>query len=468
MEALDVKSRTAVKPFRSGEATRDSIVDVLDVGSLVEGSVRRVGDSVRVTVQLVDAGTGDHLHSTELVESWEKRLGLERELGRVAAHMIRRELGVQVERRERRRRTEGTEAWTLVQEAERARDDAARLAAAGDTTAASRMLTEADSALRAAVRRDPDWVEPMLLRGWVAADRAHLLTGTTPETRDPEPFRRGIRLADRALERRPGDPEALELRGVLRHRLSRIPKVPGADTLRQAAERDLEAAVDADRGRARSWAELSELHRLVGRLAEARWAAEHALDADAFLSDAHEIVRRLYQISLDMQEIDEAERWCERGGRRFPDSPAFAACPLFTMSLTSGPDPDVARAWDHQRRLEELSPRGLEGRRNRAFGLLWVAAVIARSGGDPDSAEAVVKRARLAAPERLEPLVDYYEANIRQLLGQREAALDLVREYASAVSDQARMSLRDDWMFRPLWDDPEFRQISRSGTRDRP
>ena len=59
---LKVISRTSVMQYKSG-ATRNlkAIAQQLGVGNVVEGSVRRSGDHVRVSVQLIDARTDRHL-----------------------------------------------------------------------------------------------------------------------------------------------------------------------------------------------------------------------------------------------------------------------------------------------------------------------------------------------------------------------------------------------------------------------
>ncbi len=58
---LTVISRTSVLPYRETEMTLSQIADELGVGSILEGSVRRAGDNVRITAQLIDASTDEHL-----------------------------------------------------------------------------------------------------------------------------------------------------------------------------------------------------------------------------------------------------------------------------------------------------------------------------------------------------------------------------------------------------------------------
>src|SRR5207237_7378307 len=59
---LKVISRTSVMQYKSG-ITRNlkEIAQQLGVGNVVEGSVRRSGDHVRVSVQLIDAQTDRHI-----------------------------------------------------------------------------------------------------------------------------------------------------------------------------------------------------------------------------------------------------------------------------------------------------------------------------------------------------------------------------------------------------------------------
>jgi serine/threonine-protein kinase len=63
---LRLISRTSVMHFRGSPATVGAIADSLGARYVLEGSVRRAVDSVRVTVQLIDAETDEHLWSESL------------------------------------------------------------------------------------------------------------------------------------------------------------------------------------------------------------------------------------------------------------------------------------------------------------------------------------------------------------------------------------------------------------------
>ncbi len=61
IRALHVISRTSVMPFKGRQQGLREIAVQLQVATLVEGSVRRAGDRVRIVAQLVDGGTDEYL-----------------------------------------------------------------------------------------------------------------------------------------------------------------------------------------------------------------------------------------------------------------------------------------------------------------------------------------------------------------------------------------------------------------------
>ena len=67
---LKVTSRTSSFAFKGRNADVREIAEQLGVATVLEGSVRRSGEMVRVTAQLIDAGDGYHLFS----RSWDRRL----------------------------------------------------------------------------------------------------------------------------------------------------------------------------------------------------------------------------------------------------------------------------------------------------------------------------------------------------------------------------------------------------------
>ena len=70
IRALKVISRTSVMAFKQREQSLREIGARLEVGTLLEGSVRRAGDRVRIVAQLIDAESDRHLWA----ETYDRRL----------------------------------------------------------------------------------------------------------------------------------------------------------------------------------------------------------------------------------------------------------------------------------------------------------------------------------------------------------------------------------------------------------
>ncbi len=60
---LGVKSRTAVEPYRNSDLSFATKAQELEVAFILEGAVRKYGDRFRVTTQLIDVESGNHLWS---------------------------------------------------------------------------------------------------------------------------------------------------------------------------------------------------------------------------------------------------------------------------------------------------------------------------------------------------------------------------------------------------------------------
>jgi len=99
IKALRVISRTSVMRFKKSEASLPEIARQLNVDAVVEGSVQRVHDDVRVTAQLVRATPEKHLWANTYMQSFENILALESEIAQAIAREIR--VTVTPEERER-------------------------------------------------------------------------------------------------------------------------------------------------------------------------------------------------------------------------------------------------------------------------------------------------------------------------------------------------------------------------------
>jgi TolB-like protein/tetratricopeptide (TPR) repeat protein/DNA-binding winged helix-turn-helix (wHTH) protein len=79
---LRVAARTSAFAFKGGHADVRTIAQTLGVRHVLEGSVRREGDHLRVTAQLIDAASGYQVWSQSYDRSWQDLLVIEDDLAR--------------------------------------------------------------------------------------------------------------------------------------------------------------------------------------------------------------------------------------------------------------------------------------------------------------------------------------------------------------------------------------------------
>jgi len=94
--SLRVISRTSVMQYKGARKALPEIAAELDVAGILEGSVMRVGDRVRVTAQLIDARHDEHLWAHRYDRDLREILELQSEISRAVADQIRLQLTQEV------------------------------------------------------------------------------------------------------------------------------------------------------------------------------------------------------------------------------------------------------------------------------------------------------------------------------------------------------------------------------------
>jgi TolB-like protein/class 3 adenylate cyclase len=92
ISGIRVISRTSVMQYKGHRPAAPEIAKALNVDGLVEGSVLRVGDRVRITAQLIDASADKHLWAKSFERNSRDVLALQDELASAIAHEINVEL----------------------------------------------------------------------------------------------------------------------------------------------------------------------------------------------------------------------------------------------------------------------------------------------------------------------------------------------------------------------------------------
>src|SRR3984957_20595525 len=88
ISALRVISRTSVMTYKGAHKTLPQIARELNVDAIVEGTVLRAGDQVRITAQLIDASTDKHIWSQSYEGDLRDTLALQDQVARAIAEQI--------------------------------------------------------------------------------------------------------------------------------------------------------------------------------------------------------------------------------------------------------------------------------------------------------------------------------------------------------------------------------------------
>jgi len=158
--SLRVISRTSVMDYRETTKRIPEIADELGVATIVEGAVQRSGNMVRITAQLIDADTDEHLWA----ESYDRELtaenlfAIQTEIATSIAGALKTTLSPEEEAALRRRLTDDLEALEAYQRAKWLLD-----------TFSVEAFRTAEQELAYAVERDPEFAG-----AWAMLARAHL------------------------------------------------------------------------------------------------------------------------------------------------------------------------------------------------------------------------------------------------------------------------------------------------------
>jgi TolB-like protein len=428
VQGLTVVSRGGVAPYRGGGVSRDSIARALRVGTMVMGSVEPENDSIRVTVRLLD-DAGTEMDRATFKKSGKDLIALSDSLAQEAAVLIRKRIGEAVQLSRTRAGTQNTDAWATYQRAVNAYTRGDSLFQANDMAGFAREYAAADSFATIAASLDQKWAEPVVLRGTLDYWRSRRSTD------DPGLTNKTI---DAGLE----------------------PDPAKAKELFASAQRDLEQATQLNPSLASAYATLSHLYanHPDKTMVDVVLAATKALEKDAYLSNAEQVMRRLFDANYDLGQFSDADRWCGEGRRRFPASPRFAECELIIMT-SKLKDPDPAAAWRIADTVVALTPDPVEQRYQRLYTRVLVAGVLARAG-QLDSARSVLRSVR-PDPEA-DPASDLANtaAYIWLLAGDTTEALNQIKAHLVANPGRAA-DFRDQpgWWFRGIADDPRYKQI---------
>src|SRR5262245_1006561 len=110
---LRVAARTSAFVFKGRNEDIENIGRQLHVGTVLEGSVQRAGNRLRITAQLIDAGNGYHLWSDTYDRDVADVFAIQSDVAERVAEALEVELGMETREQIRRPPTQNVEAYQL-------------------------------------------------------------------------------------------------------------------------------------------------------------------------------------------------------------------------------------------------------------------------------------------------------------------------------------------------------------------
>ena len=189
---LKVISRTSVMQYRGKAANVREIGKALGVSTILEGSVRRSGNKVRLNVQLIDANTDEHVWANDYDRDVTDVFAIQSDLAQKITEALQARLSPAERSQVTRKPTENGEAYLAFVEAN-------NLASSMEDF---ERLKQSEQLYERAVELDPNFALAMArysqLESWIVHDREN-----TPARRE-----KARSLAERALQLQPDLPEA--------------------------------------------------------------------------------------------------------------------------------------------------------------------------------------------------------------------------------------------------------------------
>ena len=193
---LKVISRTSTAKYQSKPDNLKTVAQELGVSTILEGTVQKVGDKVRVTVQLINARADTHLWAKSYDRDFKDVLGVESEVSQEIAEALQANLSPSESHALASAGTRNSEAHDLFLRGEYEFHQAER-------SPAAEAYDRADAFYRQALARDPNFAEAAaelarsrLSRHWEVSP---LASAELEEVKS---------LIDRALALAPNSPEA--------------------------------------------------------------------------------------------------------------------------------------------------------------------------------------------------------------------------------------------------------------------
>jgi TolB-like protein/Tfp pilus assembly protein PilF len=349
VKELTVIARTSVMTYKKKEKKVSEIARELEVGTLVEGSIRKAGNKVRITVQLIDARNEGHLWAQNYDRNLDDVFAIQSEIAEKVAGELKIRLVDSEKRVITKKATENTEAYTCFL---RGRE-------------LLREGTEAPLKQAIALFEKAIELDPRFARAYVGEAECHQVLadkGSEPMDISVTTVRR---LLERALNLDPNLPEAHASLAVM---FFNEDDVPGA-------EAEARKALELNPSLPDAYWMLYELAALKEEPEEMVRQIEAAYRLDPIRPDFINRVGVAYFYTGRDQEA--LEFWKKNEQL----APAFASRGMTEYYLAKG---DLEKAKELLAKLKKIDPTNPQ--------VTWMGGVIAAMEGDREKAMLAVKK----------------------------------------------------------------------------
>ena len=408
---LKVAARTSAFAFKGKAEDLRKVGEVLDVATVLEGSVQQSGDEVRITAQLIDTRSGYHLWSEKYDRKLTSIFAVEDEISKAITDKLKVQLA-------------GAGGQSLV--AQKTIDPLAHdFYLRGLTLLAARSVKEAAEAFQQAVAIDPGYAQ-----GWAALAAAEALLPAYTRTPAQASYARSLDAARHALALDPDTASAYVARGM----------VYGNQMRWADADSAFRRALALAPGDAEAMDQYAQFLFAVGQLEPALAEIDRALERDP-LSGVSGSVRA--QLLLALHHDDAALQQIESTLTAHPDGVFVHRSALWVYL--------VLHRYSEAERQVRMASR-LNGEDQDAFGLMI------RGIADPPVRKRAIQILDTSPAMSGIRKDAFVHASFLLLLGERERALVVLADF---VSNGESSSVQFLWSpaLDPIRTDPRFKAV---------
>jgi len=409
---LSVKARSTVFHYKKSGATSQQVGSELSVQAVLNGRVTQHADQLTLSLELVDARTGDQIWGDQYIRQANDLVALQNQVARDVANSLRTKLSTVNEQKLTKKYTENPEAYKLYLQ--------------GVFYWNQLNSTKAVEYLEQATTLDPNYALAYSGLGDAYLERLAITGERTPANVN-ETLSKARQAAAKALELDRDLPDAHALMGLLRW-------VQDHDF--DGFEREINRALELNPNYAEGHRRYGRLLQDLGRFDEARISLRRALEIDP-LSPVSNFQNA--QVLFFERKYEESETESTKNVELDPNF-WYAHWQLFYV---------YHRKRDYASAVEELAK--VQDARGEPDAAKLIRESFVKSDWQGFLRKITDERARLK-------LYPYFVATFFAELAEKDKAFAMLNE-AIETKDQHTAQMKVDPFMNPLRDDPRFQKV---------